>query len=422
MKRKFPIASLIVVLSVALIYVIRFSFVSDCQDLIQTQNISGEEITYKVIEDKSEEDNEITDNNQLQSGKVHWWKAGITEYELMEEIMTEPVEIETTQQATTAQTTTEETTTQQTTTAQTTTEETTTQQTTTAQTTTEETTTQQTTTAQSTTEETTTEPPQTPSTSSWGTITVKDTYTGKVIADDAYDIVCQVVHNEVGTLMQEEAIKAQAIAAYSYIKFYNNKGTTPQISLKPYPSQKIKNCVSAVSGLAAYYNGKVALTTFSASTAGSTADSKDVWGTSYPYLASVESKYDNLDMNYGRTKTYSESTLKSKLESYFGITLSSNPNNWISIQSRLSGNLVGTVSIDGQTTTTGRKLRESVLSYGIRSASFDISYSNGTFTFTTYGYGHGVGMPQNGANLYAYYEGWNYQQILTHYYTGVEIK
>ena len=47
--------------------------------------------------------------------------------------------------------------------------------------------------------------------------------------------------------------------------------------------------------------------------------------------------------------------------------------------------------------------------------------STGEFAFTTYGYGHGVGLSQNGANFYAIYGGYNYQQILAHYYPGITI-
>ena len=39
---------------------------------------------------------------------------------------------------------------------------------------------------------------------------------------------------------------------------------------------------------------------------------------------------------------------------------------------------------------------------------------------TTKGYGHGVGMSQVGANAMAK-EGKNYEEILTHYYTGVTL-
>ena len=42
----------------------------------------------------------------------------------------------------------------------------------------------------------------------------------------------------------------------------------------------------------------------------------------------------------------------------------------------------------------------------------------GEFAFVTYGWGHGVGMSQNGANMYASYSGWTYQDILFHYYPG----
>ena len=46
----------------------------------------------------------------------------------------------------------------------------------------------------------------------------------------------------------------------------------------------------------------------------------------------------------------------------------------------------------------------------------------GTFAFTTYGWGHCVGLSQNGANFYAKYAGWDYQQILFHYYPGTTLK
>ena len=41
--------------------------------------------------------------------------------------------------------------------------------------------------------------------------------------------------------------------------------------------------------------------------------------------------------------------------------------------------------------------------------------------FEGYGYGHGVGMSQNGANAYAKH-GWNYKQILAHYYRNTILK
>lgn len=46
----------------------------------------------------------------------------------------------------------------------------------------------------------------------------------------------------------------------------------------------------------------------------------------------------------------------------------------------------------------------------------EIDAKPGQFAIVTYGWGHGVGMSQNGANFYAQYSGWTYQDILFHYY------
>ena len=63
--------------------------------------------------------------------------------------------------------------------------------------------------------------------------------------------------------------------------------------------------------------------------------------------------------------------------------------------------------------------------FGLRSNHFEIVYKNDAgqiFEITTLGYGHGVGMSQYGAIQYAKIEGWDYKQILNHYYTGVEVR
>lgn len=68
-------------------------------------------------------------------------------------------------------------------------------------------------------------------------------------------------------------------------------------------------------------------------------------------------------------------------------------------------------------------MREVIMEFDLRSASFDISYdpASATFTFTTYGYGHGCGMSQHGANILATYYGYTYDQILGFYYPGTTV-
>ena len=108
------------------------------------------------------------------------------------------------------------------------------------------------------------------------------------------------------------------------------------------------------------------------------------------------------------------------LESCLGISLSGNPYNWMRITSYVDGNYVYEVDIDGQTTISGRKMREGVFGYNLKSAAFDVYYDGSDFIFTTYGYGHGVGMSQNGANILAK-QGYSYTQILKYYFTGIEV-
>ena len=57
---------------------------------------------------------------------------------------------------------------------------------------------------------------------------------------------------------------------------------------------------------------------------------------------------------------------------------------------------------------------------GLFSATFTVSANDKNAVFTSTGSGHGVGLSQYGANGMAK-EGYDYKQILKHYYTGVEI-
>ena len=57
---------------------------------------------------------------------------------------------------------------------------------------------------------------------------------------------------------------------------------------------------------------------------------------------------------------------------------------------------------------------------GLKSANFEVTIDNDNVKFKVTGYGHGVGMSQTGADSMAN-EGKNYEEIIKHFYTGVEI-
>lgn len=247
------------------------------------------------------------------------------------------------------------------------------------------------------------------------------------------DIISGIVTNEIGNTFAPEAIKAQAVAAYSYVKYFNDRGQSPTVLLNNNVADSTRVLVQSVLGEAVYYDGEVIQAVYSASSAGHTASCKTVWGTNYPYLKSVYCELDALyDPNYGKTKTFSSSDIKSRVYEKTGISLSGNPANWFTIDEYLDGKYVGAMTIggnsayvlDGKTVNiTGRVFREKIMSFDIRSNAFDIAYDPSTdeFTFTTYGYGHGVGLSQNGANNLAKYWGWDYRQILEFYYSGTYV-
>lgn len=66
---------------------------------------------------------------------------------------------------------------------------------------------------------------------------------------------------------------------------------------------------------------------------------------------------------------------------------------------------------------SGREIREKCQ---LSSSSFEVSKTTKGFKFVTVGSGHGVGMSQYGAQGMAL-EGYDYKDILKHYYQNIEI-
>ena len=287
---------------------------------------------------------------------------------------------------------------------------------------------------------TTDEPAQTTSTApedpnpSGETLTVRYSGSGGSVEGDAADILARVVMGEIGGSFDEEAIKAQAVASYTYIKYYNENGSTPNVAVAE-PNQRVKNCVNEVLGQGIYFNGELIQAVYGASSAGYTASSKEVWGVDYSYLQSKKCELDSMyDPNYGVKTTFTSNEIRTSIRDATGIELEGDPGSWFAIRTHVDNVYVGSMSIGGKTSyidgdgkqveITGRVMREQIMKHGIRSACFEISYSADTdrFTFTTYGYGHGVGMSQNGANNLAKYWGYGYREILGFYFPGTEIK
>ena len=197
----------------------------------------------------------------------------------------------------------------------------------------------------------------------------KDTISAGGVSGSVLDIVSMVTYNEVGSSMSNEAIKAQAVAVYTYIMYKG--GSAGDLYPKSNPPQNVINAVNSVLGEAVYYNGSFALAMFSASSGGSTASCYDVFYEDIPYLRSVYCEYDGqCDPHYGTVEVISVDQVRSDLESCLGITLSDNPANWISIVEG-DGGYAAYVVVDNQVTVKGNDFRGYL---GLKSPNFTCTY------------------------------------------------
>ncbi len=238
-----------------------------------------------------------------------------------------------------------------------------------------------------------------------------------------------IVSAEISPLYEEEAIKAQIIAAHTYALYKEESGevltddfTRHQGYISPAEAKekwgnkyelytkKITNCVNEVKDIIITYDGEIILPAFFALCSGKTENSGDIWTENLPYLVSVSSEGDKLSPDLISKKTVS----RQEFEAFTETTLSEIP--VFSVECTEAG-AVKKLTVDGKT-FDGDKVQEA---FSLRSNNFSLTYAEDKFTFTVSGYGHGVGMSQYGADFMAR-QGADYEEILKHYYTGIKLE
>lgn len=275
------------------------------------------------------------------------------------------------------------------------------------------------------------------------------TQTGEILEMDLETYIKGVVASEMPGEFELEALKAQAVAARTYamsrMEMYADKGhpdhpTAPLcngVHCQVYRSYediealksaewmtqywgKISEAVDETQGIIMTYQGElVNQPLFHSTSGGKTANSEDVFTTAVPYLRSVDSPYEEKAPHLQDTVSLSLDEFKSKtLSKYKNVSIDLNHiQDSVEILERSSGGRVSKIKV-ANLILSGRDVRETL---GLRSANFTIKVNNDMITFNTVGYGHGVGMSQWGANGMAE-KGYDYIQILKHYYQGIEIK
>lgn len=247
------------------------------------------------------------------------------------------------------------------------------------------------------------------------------------------EYVISVVASEMPADFKEEALKAQAVAARTYIINHLNQQDDPEAIVTDstehqvykntaeleeqwgeefeWKMDKITSAVLATEGEVITYDDEPITPTFFSMSNGYTEDAEAYWGNELPYLKSVESKWEASHPNFKEQVIISFQDMSEKLD--IPLQIGEQP---ALAMTRTESNRVKELKID-DATFTGKDIREKL---GLRSNDFSIKQQNDHFIFTTKGYGHGVGMSQYGANGMAE-DGKTYKNILNYYYQDVEI-
>ena len=226
-----------------------------------------------------------------------------------------------------------------------------------------------------------------------------------------------VLRAEMPASFEEEALKAQAIAARTYT-LYRIRGGGSANHPDADACDDHTCCKAYLSAEVILYDGVPILAVFFSSADGSTQGAGDVWLNDLPYLQKVSSpETEELVPNYYSVSTFTAAEFKSLfLAAKPDADLSGNPDGWIRDIVRNDSDYVASVTVGG-IKLRGNDLR-TILS--LRSPSFTVAYKDGSFTFHVTGYGHGVGMSQYGANTLAK-QGLSAEEIVQHYFSNTTV-
>ncbi|MDX2212332.1 MAG: SpoIID/LytB domain-containing protein [Oculatellaceae cyanobacterium bins.114] len=253
---------------------------------------------------------------------------------------------------------------------------------------------------------------------------------------DLEQYLYSVVGGEMPTNWPLEALKAQAVSARSYALYQRQTSANAVFDVGDTTSWQVyrgveeetnttQAAVQQTEGQVLTYQGQIIEAVFHSSSGGYTENVEDVWTQPLPYLRAVQD-FDQGAPVYQWSETISADRLRQAI-SGIGNILSIVPD-----RTTPRGRIV-TMRVTGETgsrVVSGAELRRALQ---LRSTLFSITPILGQvastqsvpsiptgFLIDGRGFGHGLGMSQWGAyNLAS--QGYTYQQIVTHYYTGATL-
>lgn len=253
------------------------------------------------------------------------------------------------------------------------------------------------------------------------------------------EYILGVLAAEMPSKFHIEALKAQALAARTYTlmkaKAFGGSGCDKhpgadvctdfahcQAFEDPatieYNYDKYKQAVLDTRGEVIVYNNSLIQAVFHSTSGGKTENSEEIWSSKVPYLRSVVSEYEEASpklVTNTDVKVNDFIAAMKKLNSDIKLT-SKNIKNQVKVLGRSEGGRITKIEVGGKV-LSGSAVRNAL---GLNSSNFNINYHGDTMQFTVLGNGHGVGLSQYGADGMAQ-KGAKYNEIVKHYYQGVEI-
>ncbi|WP_027415192.1 stage II sporulation protein D [Aneurinibacillus terranovensis] len=267
--------------------------------------------------------------------------------------------------------------------------------------------------------------------------------TGKVEDVPIEKYIEGVVAAEEPAEFELEALKAQALAARTYIvrrilgNNFNDvpKGAYVTDTVKhqvyyddsqlrnnwgrdySWKQQRVHQAVVETTNQILTYGNKPINATFFSTSNGYTESAEDYWGQKIPYLQSVAVPWDKDAPHYEDTVSLPLYEFERKLRINMAQAAMTGGSSWQHVLSYTPGKRVGKIRI-GDKEYTGREIREKL---GLYSTQFSFSIEKNNVIIHTKGYGHGVGMSQWGANGMAK-QGKAADDIVRYFYRGVSVE
>ncbi len=262
---------------------------------------------------------------------------------------------------------------------------------------------------------------------------------------DMEEYLVGVVAAEMPVSFEDEALKAQAVAARTFTARHleamggtsckKGKGEICSDSscCQAYRSdeelkknwgidydkniEKVRSAVYETQGEIITYGGELIEALYHSNSGGMTEAAVNVFSQGRPYLVSVKSP-DSSASHGEKSVEISKKEFVKKINSKWedASLEESKLKKSVKIISRYEGGRIEKIKV-GNVSVSGKDMRKL---FSLDSANFTLEFTDDAVVITTYGFGHGVGMSQYGADAMAS-GGSSYSEILQHYYKNTEI-